>query len=60
MSKGHGVSGYTHIQKQLDDYSNQHNLNNPAYWANHDNHANQCNPNNDTYWNSRNKDEDED
>ena len=44
MSKGHGVSGYTHTQKQLDDYANQHNPNNHAYWDNLDNHANQCNP----------------
>lgn len=48
MGKGnHGVSGYTHIQSQLDDYANQNNPNNDAYWANQDNHANQCNPNND-------------
>ena len=60
MSKGRGVSGYTHTQKQLDNYSNQHNPNNPAYWANLDNHANQCNPNNDAYWSSRNKDKNED
>ena len=25
MSKGRGVSGYTHTQQQLDDYANQHN-----------------------------------
>ena len=40
--------------KQLDDYANQHNPNNHAYWDNLDNHANQCNPNNDAYWSSRN------
>ena len=57
MSKGHGVSGHTHSQSQLDNYANQHNPNNEAYWANHDNHANQCNPNNDEYWHSREKDD---
>ena len=41
-------------QRQLDDYANQHNPNNHAYWDNLDNHANQCNPNNDAYWSSRN------
>ena len=54
MWKKHGVSGYTHTQRQLDDYANQHNPNNHAYWDNLDNHANQCNPNNDAYWSSRN------
>ena len=49
MSKGHGVSGYTHTQKQLDHYANQHNPNNSAYWADMNNHANQLNPNNDLY-----------
>ncbi|MBR4336215.1 MAG: hypothetical protein IKP74_07160 [Clostridia bacterium] len=54
MSKGgHGVSGYTHSQQQLDDYANQNNPNNSAYQADLDNHANQCNPNNDEYWHSR-------
>ena len=53
MSKGRGVSGYTHTQKQLDDYANQHNPNNHAYWDNLDNHANQCNPNNEAYDSSR-------
>lgn len=28
MSRGHGVSGYTHTQEQLDHYANQHNPNN--------------------------------
>ncbi len=60
MSKGRGVSGYTHSQKQLDDYANQHNPNNSAYWANQDNHANQCNPNNDEYWHSRGASDDDD
>ncbi len=59
MSKGHGVLGYTHTQRQLDDYANQHNPNNHAYWDNLDNHANQCNPNNDAYWSSRNNDNDD-
>lgn len=53
MSKGgghgHGVSGYTHTQAQLDNYANQHNPNNDAYQANLDNHADQCNPNNEKY-----------
>lgn len=56
---GKGVSSYTHTQEQLDNYANQHNPNNDAYWANLDNHANQCNPNNDEYWHSREKDNDE-
>lgn len=46
---GHGVSGYTYTQAQLDHYANQHNPNNDAYQAELDNHANQCNPNNDEY-----------
>lgn len=57
MSKGHGVSGYTHTQRQFDDYANQNNPNNHAYWDNLDNHANQCNPNNDVYWSSRENDD---
>ena len=48
MGKGHGVSGHTHSQSQLDHYANQNNPNNSAYQANNDNHANQCNPNNDS------------
>lgn len=59
MSKGHGVSEYTHSQKQLDDYANQHNPNNHAFWDNLDNHSNQCNPNNDEYWHSNEKDEED-
>ncbi|MCH5165502.1 MAG: hypothetical protein J1G01_03775 [Clostridiales bacterium] len=50
MSKNRGVSSYTHTQKQLDNYANQHNPNNPAYWANLNNHANQCNPNNELFY----------
>ena len=53
MSKERGVSSYTHTQRQLDDYANQNNPNNHAYWDNLDNHANQCNPNNDAYYGSR-------
>ena len=49
---GHGVSGHTHSQDQLDYYANQNNPNNDVYWADRDNHANQCNPNNDEYWHS--------
>lgn len=60
MSKGHGVSSYTHTQQQRDDYANQHNPNNHAYWDDRDNHSNQCNPNNDEYWHSRETDEDDD
>ena len=60
MSKGHGVSGHTHTQAQLDSYANQHNPNNDAYWVDRDNHSNQCNPNNDAYWSSRNNNSDED
>ncbi|MBQ7247287.1 MAG: hypothetical protein IJS22_04265 [Lachnospiraceae bacterium] len=37
MAKGKGVSSKTHTQKQLDDYANQHNPNNKAYWANQNN-----------------------
>ena len=33
MAKSKGVSGYTHTQKQLNDYANQHNPNNRAYKA---------------------------
>ena len=58
MSKGHGVSSYTHTQHQLDNYANQNNPNNHAYWDNLDNHSNQCNSNNDAYYESRNKDND--
>lgn len=43
------VSGYTHAQKQLDNYANQNNPNNAAYHANRNNHANQLNPNNPTH-----------
>ena len=53
MSKGHGVSSYTHTKTQLDHYANQHNPNNAAYKANWDNHANQCNSNNEAYESSR-------
>ena len=42
---GHGVSGHTHTQQQVNHYANQHNPNNNAYQANLNNHANQCNPN---------------
>ncbi len=37
MAKGHGVSSRTHTQQQLNDYANQHNPNNPAYWADQEN-----------------------
>lgn len=57
MSKGHSLSGHTHTQQQLNDYANQHNPNNQAYWDNLNNHANQCNPNNDEYWHSRENDD---
>lgn len=54
MSKsGHGVSGNTHTQAQLNSYANQHNPNNVAYQDNHNNHSNQCNPNNGEYSHSR-------
>ena len=53
MSKGRGVSGYTHTKKQLDNYANQHNPNNSAYRANANNHSNQCNKNNSAYSSSR-------
>ena len=58
MSKGHGVSSYTHTQQQLNDYANQHNPNNHAYQDSLDNHANQCNPNNDAYNGNHNDDND--
>lgn len=60
MSKGHGVSSYTHTQQQLDDYANQHNPNNSAYWDNLDNHSNQCNSNNDAHRSSRENDTEKD
>ena len=44
MAKGHGVSGNTHTQQQVNHYANQHNPNNAAHQANNNNHANQCNP----------------
>ena len=56
MSKGHGVSGHTHTQQQLNHYANQHNPNNSAYWANVNNHANQLNPNNELYRGSEDHD----
>lgn len=37
MSKTKGVSSKTHTKKQCDDYANQHNPNNKAYWANRQN-----------------------
>ena len=37
MSKSKGVSSKTHTKQQLDDYANQHNPNNKAYWANKEN-----------------------
>ncbi len=37
MAKGNGVSSKTHNQNQLDDYANQHNPNNKAYFANKQN-----------------------
>lgn len=40
------VSGNTHTQQQVNNYSNQRNSNNSAYRANNNNHANQLNPNN--------------
>lgn len=50
---GHGVSGDTHSQRELDNYANQNNPNNSAYQDDNDNHANQCNPNNNEYQHSR-------
>ena len=50
---GHGVSGHTHTQAQLNHYANQHNPNNSSYVANANNHSNQCNPNNAAYEQSR-------
>ena len=49
MAKKGGVSSKTHTRQQLNDYANQHNPNNQAYWDDLDNHANQCNPNNANY-----------
>jgi hypothetical protein len=48
-SRGHGVSGHTHTQAQINGYANQNNPNINAYKTNLDNHANQCNPNNNKY-----------
>ena len=36
------VSGYTHTPKQLNDYANQNNPNNSAYWANKSNQQKQA------------------
>ena len=33
------VSGKTHTKEQLDNWANQNNPNNPAYWANRNNHS---------------------
>jgi len=49
MSKGHGVSGNTHTQQQVNQYAKQHNPNNNAHQSNNNNHANQLNPNNSNY-----------
>ena len=49
MSKGKGVSSYTHTQSQRNNYSNQMNPNNGAHRANANNHSNQMNPNNSRY-----------
>ena len=57
MSKGHGVSSYTHTQHQLDDYANQNYPNNHSYWYNLVNHSNQCKRNNDAYYESRAEEE---
>lgn len=55
VSKGHGVSGYTHTKQQLNDYSNQRNPNNSAHRANNNNHSNQLNPNNKNYQGNKKK-----
>ena len=55
MGKSHRVSSYTHTQQQLNDYANQKNPNNHAYWDNLNNHSNQRNPNNNAYYNRRNE-----
>lgn len=47
------VSGNTHTQNQINNYSNQHNPNNSAYHTNNNNHANQLNPNNQNYQGSK-------
>ena len=47
--RGGGVSGNTHSQQQLDDYSNQNNPNNDAHQDDLDNHSDQLNQNNDEY-----------
>lgn len=49
MTKGKGVSGYTHCRNQLNDYANQNNRNNKANRANNNNRSNQLNPNNSNY-----------
>lgn len=59
MSKGHGVSGYTHTQEQLDHYANQHNPCSHEYWDDLDNHSNQLNPNNDLYQGDHDDEDDE-
>lgn len=52
MSK---VSGNTHTNKQVSDYSNQKNPNNAAHSANANNRSNQMNPNNSEYKGSSKK-----
>lgn len=50
MANAKRVSSKTHTQKQLDDYANQHNPNNKAYWANKQNKkANSKKPKNSFY-----------
>ena len=49
MSRGHGVSGNTHTQQQLNNYANQHNPKTASYRANNNNHSNQLNSNNSSY-----------
>ena len=53
MSKGKGVSGYTHSRGQLNNYANQNNSNNSAHRANNNNHSNQLNSNYSAYHQSR-------
>ena len=52
--------GNSHSQQQRDDWANQNNPNNHAYWDNLDNRANQMNPNNDAYWSGRDEKRDND
>ena len=49
MSKGKGVSSYTHTSSQMNHHANQMNPNNSSHRSAANNHSNQMNPNNSAY-----------